>query len=114
MTDSDGHNSSRDGPPVLDTASVSRFLRFRLEQLLLIHGLVVDDCPTTVYKCPAAQLDAASASSPQAAIATSIRVAAATCGEHQVAHINILIAQLRTLRKLVETVNAWLTVVETR
>lgn len=114
VTDSDGRSSSHDGLPVTDMASGSRSLCFRQKQASLSNRLTTVDRLTVVYECMAAQLDAASATFRQAAIATATQFAAATLEEHRDSRIKPLVPQLCALRKQVETVDARLTVMETR
>lgn len=62
----------------MDRASGSKSLPSRLEQALLTDEPASADHATVRYECMSAQLDAASASFRQAAIATPTRVAAAS------------------------------------
>lgn len=113
MTDCDGHNSSRDEYPVMESASGSRSLPFRLEQALLTDGPATVDQLTVLYECMAAQLDAVAASFRQAKIAKSARAATATFQEHWKARFEPLAAPLRALRELVEILDSRLAVMKT-
>lgn len=65
-----------------------------------------------VYECMATQLEAASASFCQAAIAISSQTATATLEEHRRAHFSPLVTEPQALRELVTNVDARLTGIE--
>lgn len=81
---------------------------------MLTSGPATEELLTVVYECLAAQLYAGSELLPQAAIGTSTRVASATFEKHWDEIVKPLVAQLRALCKILESVDARLTVVTTR